>query len=269
VGSYEIAEVISKCAVQNGKQAKVHFIIDTGMGRLGIPYFCAEDVIRRCMSLPGLVFEGIYSHFANANDPEHPKTREQLLLFQNLLLNISDITLPLVHLANSDGINNFSESYFRMVRTGINLYGVFDLNGHRAYELKPTVSFCSRLIAKRELPAGYTIGYGCTYRLPKDTVVGTIPVGYADGIPFHLGKQAHVLINGVSVPVIGRVSMDYITVDLKDVPDVAVGERVVLFGKSGDKQITVEDWARLKLSHPYDILCSLGNRVRRVYLNLV
>jgi len=256
---------ISNEACKQKKKVTCHILIDTGMGRLGIPYPNALNEVKKIITLPNLYLEGIYSHFPNANNQHHPKTKEQLSIFKNLLHDISDYSFTLIHIANSDAINNFNNSYFNMVRTGINLYGVFDLQGRRTYNLKPTISLKTRLIAKRMLPAGYTIGYGCTYTLFHDTIVGTIPAGYADGIPVSSSNSARVLVSGKECPIIGRVSMDYITIDLSSAPQAKLGEIVTIIGNSGKKEITVEDWAKIKQSHPYDVICSLGNRVERIY----
>jgi alanine racemase len=267
VTDLETARILSREARKQGRKAKVHIKVDTGMGRLGIPHFQAYRDILRIRELPGLVFEGLYSHFPNANNPMHAKTREQVALFRSLIRDLAaaGIAFPLVHLANSDGINNFPEAYFNLVRTGINLYGVFDLHGLRSYRLTPSLALKTTLIARRRLPAGYTIGYGCTHTLFRDTWVGTVPAGYADGVPLAASNSGEVLIRGKACPIIGRVSMDYLTVDLNGCPAARVGDPVVLVGKSGKREITIEDWARIKQTHPYDIICSLGDRVERAY----
>jgi alanine racemase len=261
------AKLISREAKKQGKTARIHIKVDTGMGRLGIPHFQAFRDIRDIRKLPRLELEGIYSHFPNANNPMHGKTKEQLGLFRALLAELEGVGIgfPLVHMANSDGINNYPESYFNLVRTGINLYGVFDLSGLRSYRLSPSLTLKTSLIAKRRLPAGYTIGYGCTHTLFRDTWVGTVPAGYADGVPLAASNSGQVLIRGKACNIIGRVSMDYLTVDLNGCPDSKVGDPVVLVGKSGKREITIEDWARIKQTHPYEIICSLGNRVERLY----
>jgi alanine racemase len=261
------AQALSREAKKQGRKVRAHIKVDTGMGRLGIPHFRAFGEIAAITKLPGLVLEGLYSHFPNANNPMHAKSQQQLTLFRNLLgeLEAAGIRFPLVHMANSDGINNYPESYFNLVRTGINLYGVFDLSGLRSYPLSHSLSLRTNLIAKRLLPAGYTIGYGCTHTLFKDTWVGTVPAGYADGVPLAASNSGRVLIRGQACNIIGRVSMDYLTVDLNGCPNAKVGDPVVLVGKSGRETITIEDWARIKQTHPYDIICSLGNRVERVY----
>ncbi len=261
------AKALSAEGLRRRKKVKIHIKVDTGMGRLGIPHMQALAEIRKIAALPGLILEGIYSHFPNANNPAHHKSKTQIELFQGLLAELSaeGIEFPLVHMANSDGINNFSSAYFNLVRTGINLYGVFDLGGLRTYKLTPSLALKTTLLAKRKLPAGFTIGYGCTHTLFKDTWVGTVPAGYADGVPLAASNSGQVLIRGKAAPIIGRISMDYLTVDLNQCPSAKVGDEVVLVGKSGNREITIEDWARVKQTHPYEIICSLGNRVERIY----
>ena len=272
VSDEAIAVLLSKEAVKQRKTVTIHLKVDTGMGRLGIPHAEAVAAVVRIAKLPGLKLEGICSHFANANQPKHGKSREQISIFRAIVTDLEnrEIRFPLVHMANSDGINNFPEATFNMVRTGINLYGVFDLQGIRAYNLLPSLTLKSTLLQRRLLPAGSTIGYGGTHILFRDTWVGTIPAGYADGVPLAASNSGRVLIRGKECPLIGRVSMDYITVDLSACPAARVGDEVVLVGKSGTgrnaKEFTIEDWAKIKQTHPYDIICSLGPRVERVYL---
>lgn len=265
VGDADTARHISREAVRQGKRAKVHLKLDTGMGRLGFPDTTGSEELSRILKLPGMDWEGVYSHFSNANHPSHPHSRRQMQKFSRRVagLGAEGYAFPLMHMANSDGINNFPDSYFNLVRTGINLYGVFDLLGHRAYRLRPSLRWTSRLIARRLLPAGASIGYGCTHVLDRETWIGTVPAGYADGIPLAASNRGHVLIGGARCPIIGRVSMDYLTVDLTPAPKARRGAEVVLVGKSGRRELTIEDWARLKGTHPYDIICSLGPRVER------
>ena len=248
-------------AKKQGRRVKIHYLIDTGMGRLGIPHAEAPRVIEATRSLPGIEVEGICSHFPVANEPRHPKNREQMRLFREL---ISRYPFPLRHIANSDGINNVPDCYFNMVRTGINLYGVFDLQGRRTYRLRPTLSLKTQLVANRLLEKGSTVGYGSTHKLSRRTRVGTIPIGYADGLPLAASGRGRVLIDGKPCRIIGRISMDYTTLELRGMNPIP-GREVIVIGKSRGEEITVEDWARLKGTHPYDIICSLGPRVRRVH----
>ena len=270
------AELISKAAVKAGVTAKVHFKLDTGMGRLGIIADCAERIpetvalMKKVIALPGLDCEGVFSHFPMAYDPSDPFTGRQITLFREIVAAAgrAGITFRKVHIAASDAINNFPECAkkpFTMVRTGINLHGSFDPNGRRALKVKPVLSLKTRVAQVRELPAGKTLGYGRTWCLREPTRIATISAGYADGLPLALSNRGKVIIGGRMCPVIGRISMDYTTVDVSDVKDVKPGDEVICFGRSGKHSITPDDWAALKGTHAYDIICSLGNRVERVF----
>ena len=174
-----------------------------------------------------------------------------------------------MHIAASDGVNNFPETAkkpFTVVRTGINLHGSFDPNGRRALKVEPVLALKTRVAQVRELPAGTTLGYGRTWCLSAPTKVATISAGYADGLPLALTNRGSVFIGGRRCKIVGRISMDYTTVDVTDVPDVKAGDEVVCFGKCGKDSITPDDWAALKGTHAYDIICSLGNRVQRIVL---
>lgn len=267
ISTPEAADWILREAKRQKRVATVHVKVDTGMGRMGLTLEEAETCIPRLARESSLKLEGLFSHFANADHPEHGKTREQWLAFTGLQRSLAakGIKFPLLHMANSDGINNFPEAYFDMVRTGINLYGVFELQGRQAYALKPSLTLKTTLLARRLLPAGHSVGYGCTHTLFENTWVGTVPAGYADGLPLAASNSGWVLIRGKRCPIIGRVSMDYITVNLNGCPRAAVGDEVVMVGQSGRETITVEDWARVKQTHPYEIICSLGPRVQRLY----
>ena len=170
-------------------------------------------------------------------------------------------------MAASDAINNFPEcakAPFNVVRTGINLHGSFDPNGRRALAVEPVLTLKTRVAQVRTLRPGTTLGYGRTWCLSEKTKIATISAGYADGLPLALTNRGQVLIKGVRCPVVGRISMDYTTVDVSHVPDVAPGDEVICLGTSGTESITPDDWAALKGTHAYDIICSLGSRVERV-----
>jgi len=269
-GDMEAAGLIRDAGQQLGKSVRAHFLVDSGMGRLGIPLAEAGDFIREVACWDGVNWEGIYSHFPVAYRTGSAYTLGQIRAVCGLLEQLAHegITFEWRHIANSDAVNNFPESYaapFNAVRTGINLYGSFDPEGSRVLALDPVISLKTRLVVVRELAAGACIGYGCTYRLPKRMRVGTIPVGYADGVPMGLSNRGHVLVRGVPCHVIGRVSMDYTTIALDTVPGAACGDEVVCLGGEGPAAITPEHWATLKGTHAYDILCSIGPRVVRRY----
>ena len=271
ITSLESAELISRTAEKLHSFATVHFKIDTGMGRLGILYSDAYDTVSRIYNLPGLICEGIFSHFPMAYEHSSPVTLEQIDKFKTLLDRLARAGkhFKYVHIANSDAINNFPESFqepFNLVRTGINLHGAFDAQGNRSIPIQPALSLKTRLTAVRELPAGNSIGYGHTCQLKRRTEVGTISAGYADGLPLSLSNQGNVIIRDRLCPIIGRVSMDYTNVSLHDVPDAAVGDEVTCLGATESHCITIESWAELKDTHPYEIICSFGNRVERRYV---
>jgi len=263
------ARAISAAAVKAGKIARVHFKLDTGMGRLGILATEALSVMREVRNLPRLDCEGVFSHFPMAYDPKDPFTKRQIALFKRIvaMAEKDGLVFRKIHIAASDAINNFPETArkpFTMVRTGINLHGSFDPNGRKALKVEPVLSLKTRVAQVRNLPAGTTLGYGRTWCLAAPTKVATISAGYADGLPLALTNRGFVFIGGKRCRIIGRISMDYTTVDVSDVPDVRAGDEVVCFGRCGKDSITPDDWALLKGTHAYDIICSLGNRVRRV-----
>ncbi len=265
------AREISRQATAGNTSARCQILIDSGMGRLGILLPKAAKEILDIAKMPSLELEGIYSHFPVANYPENNFTRQQIENFVKLIrqLNRNGLSFARIHIANSDGINNFpaaAKPPFNQVRCGINLYGAFDISGGRAYKLHAALSLKSRLAQVRRLPAGMAIGYGHTYRLLRPTMVGTVPAGYDDGLPVALSNRGYALIRNRPCPIIGRVSMDYCTVALDPAPEAQVGDEVVLLGGRDSTTITVQDWAELKGSNTYDIICSFGSRVRRVYV---
>ena len=269
ITDFATAKLISDAAHRARKTARVHFKLDTGMGRLGILAKDALETIRAVRKLPNLDCEGIFSHCPMAYEPKDPFTKRQIRLFKSIVAACAKegISFKKVHMAASDAINNFPETAkppFTMVRTGINLHGSFDPNGRRALKVEPVLSLKTRVAQVRELPAGTTLGYGRTWCLAQPTKVATVSAGYADGLPFALTNRGFVFIGGKRCRIIGRISMDYTTVDVSDVKNVKPGDEVVCFGSCGDDSITPDDWAALKGTHAYDIICSLGTRVQRI-----
>lgn len=266
----ETAALISKYSVKWKKVTKVQLKVDSGMGRLGI---LAKDLVKVALEakrFPNLDLEGVFSHCPMAYDPKDPFTKSQIKFFKSLIaeLKAEGLEFKKLHIAASDAINNFPEAFkapFNMVRTGINLHGSFDPNGRRALKVEPVLTLKTRVAQVRTLPAGTTLGYGRTWCLNKETKVATISAGYADGLPLALTNRGHVFIGGKRCKIIGRISMDYTTVDVSEVENVKAGDEVICFGKCGSDSITPDDWAALKGTHAYDIICSLGNRVERVF----
>ncbi|QSH40537.1 alanine racemase [Lentisphaerota bacterium ZTH] len=272
VNDFAMAERISKEALRQHKTARCQFLVDTGMGRLGVLSGEAAEVILKVSRLSNLDCFGIYSHFPVAYQGEDAYTIKQIEKFKLLLaeLDKSGLGFKRIHMANSDAVNNFPQSCmapFNGVRTGLNIYGFFDNDVRQSLQLEPVISLKTRLAAVRRLPAGACIGYGRTHKLLKDTLVGTIAAGYADGLPLALSNRGYVLIRGQLCPVLGRVSMDYTTVALDVIPEAQCGDEVICIGTQGEASIPLSNWAQLKGTHPYELLCAMGSRVERVYYN--
>ncbi|MCF6174866.1 MAG: alanine racemase [Victivallaceae bacterium] len=270
INDLETAKKVNNEATRQKRIAECHFLIDCGMGRLGIQLHEALDIIPIATKLPQLNFSGIYSHFPLAYQAEDPSNQQQINAFLTIIqqLKAQDITFTQIHIANSDAVNNLPQtiiSPFNMIRTGINLYGIFDKTGQRTVDLESVIKLKTSLAAVRKLPAGSYIGYGRTCCLEHDTLVGTIAAGYADGLPLALSNCGEVIIRNRRCRVIGRVSMDYTTVSLENIPDAVCGDEVICLGSSPGHQITIDDWATMKAVNSYEILCSFGPRVQRNY----
>jgi alanine racemase len=269
VTDLETARLISAAAGRARTTARVHFKIDTGMGRLGILSSQALEVMRETRKLPNLKCEGIFSHCSMAYDPQDAFTEKQMDVFCDLVAAAGreGFSFRHIHIAASDAINNFPRAAkrpFTMVRTGINLHGSFDPNGRKALKVKPVLTLKTRVAQVRELPAGTAIGYGRTWKLKRPAKIAVISAGYADGLPLALTNRGHVFIGGKRCPIVGRISMDYTTVDVSPVKNVRAGDEVICLGKCGRDSITPDDWAAIKGTHAYDIICSLGSRVQRI-----
>ena len=272
ISNIEMAKRINAEGKRCNKVVKCHFVVDSGMGRLG---FLLDNAFKNAVEvskMDNIKLDGIYSHFPIAYKPGSEFTHLQIQEVCKLIadLDVAGIQFEWRHIANSDGINNFSESYaapFNAVRTGIGLHGTYDLEGNKRVDLKPIATLKTRLTEVRELPAGTSIGYGQTYVLSHKTMVGVIPAGYADGLPLALSNRGSVIVNGCLCPIIGRVSMDYTTISLEQVANPQLGDEVICIGESGGYKIALEDWACLKNTHPYDIICSFGGRVERFFCN--
>jgi alanine racemase len=260
------AQLLSAEATRQGREVEVQILIDSGMGRLGILEQDARHLIPQICALPRLRCSGLFSHFPHAYGAAEFSQRQVQAIAQLVGdLAAQGIHFEHLHIANSDGLNNVPAaiiSPFTMVRTGLNLYGVFDLEGRHTLPLNPVLSLKARLVQVREMPAGSTIGYGRLCALERPTRVGTVAIGYADGLPLAMTNRGQLTVRGVACPVIGRVSMDYTTIDLTAVPDAAPGDSVTCLGNGQD----VGAWARMKGTVPYEIICAIGNRVERRYI---
>lgn len=246
----------------------VHCEVDTGMGRQGFPPESAVKDIQQLTRISNIDIEGLMTHFPSAETPDDPFTQNQIKLFRALLRDVDKAGIPyeLAHAANSAAVMLYPAAAYTMVRVGLMSYGVWP--GETPLEdspVRPVVRWESRVTAVRKLPGGASVGYGRTFRTNEPTRAATVLVGYADGYPHAVSNVAEVLIRGRRFPVIGRVSMDAITIDVSSMREVAVGDRVTLMGSDGCEAITVEDMARWANTIPYEIMTGIGNRVTREY----
>ena len=267
---HDDALALSRAAVEAGVTAPFHFALDTGMSRIGFPATeSSADVCAEIAARPGLRAEGLFSHFATADCADLTRARRQAALFDafDAMLRSRGVEIPIRHLDNSAGLMNFPCRY-EMVRSGIVTYGMYpsDEVSPALLPLEPALQWVSRITHLKLLPAGREISYGGTFVTSRPTLVATIPVGYADGYRRSLSGKFHVLIRGEKAPILGRVCMDQLMVDVTHIPGAAVDDPVVLVGRSGEARITVEDIAAAADSFNYEFVCGISRRVPRVYI---
>jgi alanine racemase len=262
------ANDVARIAAATGKRAHVHVMVDTGMGRGGVGPGDLEVLLDRIERRSGsLRLAGLYTHFANGEDPDHPLTIEQLATFLDRTDGAAERSggRLIRHAAASGAVFFTRPAHLDMVRPGLALYGI-DPTGRPSIDrpLRPVLRWTAPLIGIRDVPAGATVGYGQTWRAERPTRVGLIPVGYADGYHRAYGNRAVTLVHGCPAPVVGRVSMDLTTIDLSQVPAAAVGDEVVLLDSDPISPCSVYRLAEWSDTIPYEVLCRIGPRVRRV-----
>lgn len=267
--SWEGAEALAKEISTVRKKVKIHVKLDTGMGRVGVHYTEASRFIQRLQNLQNLEIEGIYSHFATADEKDLSYAREQLRRFNQVLdeLNTLGITIPIRHIANSAGLMNLPEAHFDMVRPGIILYGLSpsDTMVNKPFELKPAFSLKSRITHVKRVPEGTGVSYGQLYHATRETTIATLPIGYADGWSRLLTGKAQALIHGRRFPIVGRICMDQCMVDVGD-EVVQAGDEVTLIGRQGEQEITADEVASMLGTINYEVVCMISDRVPRVYV---
>ena len=270
LSSYEDALELSRQAALQGVTAACHLAVDTGMSRIGFQVSREDaDICARIAQLPNLEIEGVFSHFATADCADLSRSHNQAALFDQFcqMLQARGIRPKYCHLNNSAGIMNFQKHY-DMVRSGIVTYGLYpsDQVSPQLLSLQPAMDWYSRVSYVKTLPAGREISYGGTFVTEKPTRVATIPVGYADGYCRSLSSRFYVLIHGRKAPILGRVCMDQMMVDVTGIPETAIGDLVTLVGQDGDHTITVEEIAAAAGSFNYEFVCGVSRRVCRRYL---
>lgn len=271
VFSYEMAKYISYEASKLKKTVNIHIKVDTGMGRIGFlsrPQSIEE--IKKIAELPNINMEGIFTHFSTSDEKDTTYTKDQWSIFLGFLQELSEvgIEIPLIHAANSAATLAHEYTHLNVVRPGIILYGYYpsDYLSGKKIELMPAMTLKSQVVHVKELPAGHFISYGKKYETQKPTKIATIPIGYADGYSRRLSNKGRVLIRGQFAQVVGTICMDQFMVDVSDIPDVEVGDEVVVFGKQGDNELPIEELAQLMDTINYEVMCMIGKRVPRIYI---
>ena len=270
VFTIDMARDLSRAAIVANKNCKIHLAVDTGMGRIG--YQVTEesaDEMAQIAGLPNIIVEGIFTHFSRADEPDRDVTEKQMQLFSDMVTMLKNrgIEVPIKHCSNSAGIVEFETANMDLVRAGVILYGMWpsaEVN-HEKLLLKPALRLVSHVAYVKTLEAGRPISYGGTYVTSKDTKVATIPVGYGDGYCRGLSNKGYVLIHGCKAPIIGKVCMDQFMVDVTEIADVKVGDKVTLIGKDGDLELTMEEIGELSGRFNYEFACDLGKRIPRVF----
>ncbi|MBQ7358649.1 MAG: alanine racemase [Lachnospiraceae bacterium] len=267
----DMAKEMGKAALRAGRNLRVHIKIDTGMGRIGVfPDETGLSFVKEVNKIEGLEIAGIFTHFASADEADKSFAYQQLKVFQEFVAKVKDtgITGFMCHCSNSAAIVSMPEANMDAVRAGITLYGlrpssIIDLKEHH---LKPALAFYSSVVFIKEVSAGFPISYGSTFVTDKNMRIATIPIGYGDGYPRSLSGKGYVLIHGQRAPILGRICMDQMMVDVTEIKEAKEGDKVTLIGKDGEEQITADALGELSGRFNYELVCDLGNRIPRHYI---
>ncbi len=268
VADLDCAEKISAAAVKLNRLAKVHLKIETGMGRIGIAPEVAVELAKKISALPNVELEGVFSHFADADATDRTFTNQQIKIFSDVAEKIraAGVAVKIFHLAESAAILDIPQAHFDMVRAGIITYGLYPSDDvKKTLALRPAMKLVARVAFLKKIPAGVSIGYGREFVAARDSVIATLPIGYADGY-IRAYKNFHVEIRGQLAPIAGRICMDQTMIDVTDVDGVEVGDEVILFGS---ELITIDDAANHLNTINYEVTCLVSARVPRIFRELL
>jgi len=283
ISSLQGAEALNSASAKLKKSINIHLKVDSGMGRLGIQPDCrrcnteglnaapsAVEEVAAIVRLPNLELEGIFTHFATADDADKTYANQQLEIFMDFIedLKRAGIDPPEKHAANSASIIDLPDTHLDMVRAGIATYGLWPSPevSKSKIDLKPAMALKTRVAHLKKVPAGQKFSYGITYETSEPTTIATLPVGYADGLNRLLSSKGHMLVCGKRAPIVGRICMDQTMLDVGHIPEVELDSEVVIFGQQGNESITVDDFAAQIQTINYEVVCSITSRVPRVYL---
>jgi len=268
VSDMEFARALAARASQSSRVAKIHVDIDTGMTRGGVNEEEACQFLADMVALKGLIVEGVYTHFPSTYHEDPDFSAQQLAAFRAIIeiLGKKGIVFPLRHTANSAAIAQYPDSHINMVRPGGMIYGMFPREDMNGIGFEPVMSFKSRVVNVKQVHRGKTVSYGRTYRFDRDARVAAVAAGYGHGLTRSMSNNGELLVRGMRAPIVGLVTMDMTMIDVSHVPNVNVGDEVIIFGKQGNEGISVYEVARRCSTISYEITCGIGKRVPRVYI---
>lgn len=271
VYSYEYAKELSKMALHENKIAKIHIALDTGMGRIGfLPNDESVEEVCKISKLPNIFIEGLFCHFSTADEKDKTYTNIQVKKFDNFYEKLKEkkVYINTRHIANSAAIIDLPEIHYEAVRPGIIIYGYYpsDEVNMKKIDLLPVMTLKTNVIHIKTLPPGEYVGYGRAYKTEKESVIATLPIGYADGYTRLLFQKEKVIIKGKFASVIGKICMDQCMIDITDVSGVKVGDEVILIGEDGNNKFNADIVGKLIDTISYEIVCMIGRRVPRVYI---
>lgn len=271
VFSYEYACKVSKAAEAKNKKVKIHIKLDTGMGRIGfLPTEESVEEVVKISEIPNLEIEGLFSHFSTADEADKTYSKYQFNNYNWFLekMKENNVKINIRHIANSAAVMELPETNYDGVRPGIILYGYYPSNEVKKSELdiKPAMTLKACILHIKTLEPGQYIGYGRKFKTERKSIIGTLGVGYADGYTRMLSGKAKVIVNGKFAPVVGNICMDQCMIDLTDIPDVKIGDEVILMGTDGNLKFDPDDIAPILGTINYEVLCMIGKRVPRVYI---
>ncbi len=271
VADLSMAEKLNQEASRQDKRVHIHLALDTGMSRIGFAdNEESVEEVRKINGLENVRIEGMFTHFARADEKDKAPAKVQLRRYLDFseLLEKAGIKIPLRHCSNSAGIIRMPEANLNIVRAGITIYGIYPSSQveRDIVKLTPAMELISHVTFVKDIPAGTAVSYGGTFVAEKPVRVATVPAGYADGYPRSLSGRGWVLIRGKRAPILGRICMDQFMVDVTDIPEVKPGDKVVLIGKDGKEEISMEEFGDLSGRFSYEFACCIGKRVPRVYI---
>jgi alanine racemase len=268
VSDMKFAQALGFSGSRLSGTVKVHVEVDTGMTRGGVNQEEAVQFVTALSRLPGLEVEGLYTHFPSTYEDEADFTGGQIAAFKEIVDSLvrEGVEVPLLHTANSAAITQYADSYFNMVRPGGIIYGMFPRKEMNGLGLEPVMSFKSRVVNVKDVAEGKTVSYGRTHCLKRDSRIAAVAAGYGHGLTRSLSNKGDLLVRGARAPIVGMVTMDVTLLDVTDIPQVSVGDEVVIFGRQGEAEISVYEVAERCGTIAYEVTCGIGKRVPRVYI---